>query len=188
MIFMKGNFQKFVIVCVVVLMVGMVQVVDKLFVGVMFNFVLMNDQFLVVLVQIVLKFKEVIGVEIKVDIMDYGLLLIKMMVDFVGYMVGYDFIIMDIVWVGQFVVNGYMVDLIELMKCDVKDFDSVDIYLKFQEVFGNYKGKQVVYFFVGYVNVFVYCKDFFDVVGLKVLEMMEDLVVVVYKLIDLVKK
>jgi multiple sugar transport system substrate-binding protein len=127
----------------------------------------MNDPFGAALTKIAGAVHDKTGVDIKVDIMNYGELMTKTSADFVGHTKAYDIITMDIVLAGQYAEGGHVVLLSDLMKRDAVELDLPDIYPGVLATLGNYKGKQVAFPFLGYANVLAYRTDLFDAAGLK---------------------
>ena len=93
------------------------------FEGVSLNLASQNDQFAGVLVKLVPRAKEDLGLDVRVDILSYPELLTKITADFVGNTQGYDLVTMDIVWAGQFAEAGHSVDLKPLIERDRAELD-----------------------------------------------------------------
>jgi multiple sugar transport system substrate-binding protein len=113
------------------------------FEGVSLNLASQNDQFAGVLVKLVPRAKEDLGLDVRVDILSYPELLTKITADFVGNTQGYDLVTMDIVWAGQFAEAQHSVDLSPLIERDRAQLDLADIYPVLFHALGHYEGQQV---------------------------------------------
>jgi multiple sugar transport system substrate-binding protein len=147
----------------------------------------MNDPFGAAMTKLADKVHDKTGVDIKVDIMNYGELMTKTNADFVGHTKAYDIVTMDIVLAGQYAEGGHVVLLDQLMKRDVGELDLSDIYPAILATLGNYKGKQVAFPFSGYANVLAYRTDLFKQASLKTPQTLQELQADAEKLTDRAK-
>jgi multiple sugar transport system substrate-binding protein len=154
------------------------------FEGVSLNLASQNDQFAGVLVKLVPRAKEDLGLDVRVDILSYPELLTKITADFVGNTQGYDLVTMDIVWAGQFAEAGHSVDLKPLIERDRAELDLSDSYPVLFHALGQYEGRQVAYPFAGYANVLAYRTDLYEAAGLQPPVTMDELVAAARKLTD----
>jgi multiple sugar transport system substrate-binding protein len=154
------------------------------FEGVSLNLASQNDQFAGVLVKLVPRAKEDLGLDVRVDILSYPELLTKITADFVGNTQGYDLVTMDIVWAGQFAEAQHSVDLKPLIERDRAELDLGDIYPVLFHALGQYEGRQVAYPFAGYANVLAYRTDLYEAAGLQPPVTMDELVAAARKLTD----
>jgi multiple sugar transport system substrate-binding protein len=154
------------------------------FEGVSLNLASQNDQFAGVLVKLVPRAKEDLGLDVRVDILSYPELLTKITADFVGNTQGYDLVTMDIVWAGQFAEAGHSVDLKPLIERDRAELELGDIYPVLFHALGQYEGRQVAYPFAGYANVLAYRTDLYEAAGLQPPVTMDELVAAARKLTD----
>jgi multiple sugar transport system substrate-binding protein len=154
------------------------------FEGVSLNLASQNDQFAGVLVKLVPRAKEDLGLDVRVDILSYPELLTKITADFVGNTQGYDLVTMDIVWAGQFAEAQHSVDLKPLIERDRAELDLGDIYPVLFHALGQYEGRQVAYPFAGYANVLAYRTDLYEQAGLQPPKTMGELVASAKKLTD----
>ena len=86
--------------------------------GVSLDLASQNDQFAGVLMKLVPRAKEDLGLDVRIDILSYPELLTKITADFIGNTQGYDLVTMDIVWAGQFAEAQHSVDLEPLIERD----------------------------------------------------------------------
>jgi multiple sugar transport system substrate-binding protein len=154
------------------------------FEGVSLNLASQNDQFAGVLVKLVPRAKEDLGLDVRVDILSYPELLTKITADFVGNTQGYDLVTMDIVWAGQFAEAQHSVDLKPLIERDRAELNLSDIYPVLFHALGQYEGRQVAYPFAGYANVLAYRTDLYEAAGLQPPVTMDELVAAARKLTD----
>ena len=154
------------------------------FEGVSLNLASQNDQFAGVLVKLVPRAKEDLGLDVRVDILSYPELLTKITADFVGNTQGYDLVTMDIVWAGQFAEAGHSVDLKPPIERDRAELNLSDIYPVLFHALGQYEGRQVAYPFAGYANVLAYRTDLYEAAGLQPPVTMDELVAAARKLTD----
>lgn len=164
--------------------IGATQAADQPYAGVTLTMAAESDQFAAVLAQMAPEFKKATGIDLKVEIMDYGTELTKTTADFVGHTGAYDLVTMDIVWAGSFYDNHYSFDLTDWVKRDAAEIGLDDIYPSLLSSLGQWQGHYVAFPFAGYANVLAYNKAMFKAAGLDVPKTMEEFVSDAEKLTD----
>ncbi|SON58034.1 putative ABC transporter-binding protein precursor [Hartmannibacter diazotrophicus] len=148
------------------------------------NLASMNDPFGAAMAKLAPTIKDKTGVDIKVDIMNYGELMTKTTADFVGDTGGYDIVTMDNVLTGQYATSGQVIDLKQLIEKDKDELDLDDIYPAVMNSLGGYGDMQVAFPFSGYANVLVYRTDIFKDAGLEAPKTMQELMADAIKVTD----
>ena len=155
---------------------------DRPYDGMTLNVASMNDPFAFVLQDMLPRFQEETGIEVRLNILSYPELLSRVTADFVGGTQGFDIVTTDNVWTGQFADAGHTVVLNDWIERDAAEIRVDDIYPVLMTSLGNFEGQQVAFPFAGYANVLVYREDLYSEAGLEPPETMEQLVEAAYAL------
>jgi multiple sugar transport system substrate-binding protein len=151
------------------------------FAGTTLNLISMSDRYSGALVRLAPEFERETGIKVNVTVQGYAELYGRAVADFVGRTRNADLYTVDIVWTGEWVENGYLLDLTPFIQRDKNALAYDDIFPSTWKL-GGWKGKQYAFPLAGYVGLLSYNKAALAEAGLKPPRTVPEFVTAIQKL------